>query len=146
MLTASLAYGAENYYLKIESTKHGAFKGEVARKGGLWTPALEVVLPEKGQHQPVVVRKQVDAALQQFYRALTSNELLKQVVIDFVRTGPPGEETVYQTVTLTNANISSLKTIRPTGTAGMKEEDEISFTYQKIEVTDQLGKKIERLK
>jgi type VI secretion system Hcp family effector len=149
MLTVSLAYGAQNYYMKIESAKSGTFKGGVSRKGSLWIPVLEVSHPAgreglgKSQHKPIVVIKEIDGASAQLHRALTNNEVLKEVVIEFVRSDAPGKEagkeTVYQTVTLTNATIAGLKTIR--SGKQEKEEEEVLFTYQKMEVTDQLGKK-----
>jgi type VI secretion system secreted protein Hcp len=149
MLTVTLAYGAQNYYLKIESAKQGTFKGGVSRKGSRWIPILEVSHPAggaalgKSQHKPIVVIKEIDAASAQLHRALTNNEVLKEVVIDFVRSGAPGKEagkeTVYQTLTLTNATVASLKTIR--SGKQEKEAEEILFTYQKIEVTDLSGKK-----
>jgi type VI secretion system Hcp family effector len=148
MLTVSLAYGAQNYYLKIESASQGTVHGGISRKGNLWIPVLEVSRPAvgeslaKSQHKPIVVIKEIDATSAQLHQAMTKNEVLKEVVIDFVRSDAAEKgarkETVYQTITLTNATIASLKTIR--SGKQEKEEEEILFTYQKIEVTDQAGK------
>jgi type VI secretion system secreted protein Hcp len=157
MLAGTLAYGAQNYYLKIEGVKQGAFKGEASRKGSLWIPVLQVsqgiesprdaatgLASGKRQHKSIVIRKQVDAASPQLYRAATSHELLKQVVIEFVRPDAQGKEESYQTITLTDGNLAGYKRIGPAGKSARgkqeKEEEEISITYEKIEVKDKLGK------
>ena len=82
MLTVSLAYGAQNYYMNIESAKQGAFNAGVSRKGSLWIPVLEVSQPAGGErlgttrHKPIVVIKEIDAA--SAVRSMTVGTLLGQ--------------------------------------------------------------------
>jgi type VI secretion system secreted protein Hcp len=153
-LLPSLTYAAASYYLKIEGVNQGALKGQINRKGSLWIPVLGVSqgvqsprdvatgqASGKRQHKPIVIRKEVDAASPQLYRAAISHEALKEVLIDFVRTDPRGKEEVYQTITLRGAHIADIKKIgnRAAGDRP-KEEEEISITYEEIQVTDKMGK------
>jgi len=55
-------------------------------------------------------------------------------VFEFKRTVGTGTE-VYQTVTLTNAIVSSVKTIN----GGIQPMQEVSFTFQKIEYSNKDG-------
>lgn len=87
VLWTSLSHAAQNYYMKIEGTKQGAFKGQVSRKGGAWIRLLsysqgmqsprDVATGQasgKRQHKPVVVRKEVDGSSQEILRAVQTNE------------------------------------------------------------------------
>jgi type VI secretion system secreted protein Hcp len=150
-LLGSPAYGAEKYYLRIEGLKQGPFKGGVARNGSRW---IEIIAFSAGaesprdaasgqasgkrQHKPIVITKEIDEASPQLLQAVTTNELLKEVVIQSVRPDPKGKGQVYQTITLTNAAIAKVK-----GVSGKNknEEERFQFTFQKIEVTDVQGKK-----
>jgi type VI secretion system Hcp family effector len=65
------------------------------------------------------------------------------VVIEFVRPGPRGKEEVYQTIELTNAQIAAIQRGENHGAAGngaegkdTHETEEISLTFEKIEVTN----------
>jgi type VI secretion system secreted protein Hcp len=150
-LLASPAYSAEKYYLKVEGTKQGQFKGEVERNGSRWIEitafSAGVQSPRdaatgqasgKRQHKPIVITKEIDKASPQLLQAVTTNEVLKEVVIQSVRPEPKGKEQVYQTITLTNAVISKVK-----GFSGKNknEEEQFQFTFQKIEVTNLQGTK-----
>lgn len=152
-LFASAAPAAEKYYMKVEGTKQGEFKGNIARNGTKWIeltsfsyqvkPPLDSATGKasgKRQHQPVVIKKTVDSASPQLLQACTTNETLKEVVVQVTRTGPAGKEQLYQTVTLTNAHIPSAKKAGGKGTKKKNEEEEIQFTFQKIVVTDTNGK------
>jgi type VI secretion system secreted protein Hcp len=149
-LLGSTAYGAEKYYVKIEGSKQGQFKGEVERNGSRWIEitafsagvqsprdASSGQVSGKRQHKPISITKEVDEASPQIFRAATTNEVLKDVVIQSVRPGPKGQEQVYQTITLTNAVISEVK--RLSG-KNKNEQERFQFTFQKIEVTNLQGK------
>ena len=84
---------------------------------------------------PVVIVRNEDEASPFFVKAAASGETLTSVVFEFKRT--VGTATiVYQTVTLTNATISSVREINGNGGRPMQE---VSFTFQKIEYSNKDG-------
>ncbi len=90
----------------------------------------------KRQHGEIKIVKEWGAASPQLMQAASTNEVLTSVVIEFVHAGASGSEEVYKTLTLTDALISSYRKL-PGGT---KPTEEISFVFQKIEMTDKVGK------
>ena len=78
-------------------------------------------------NEPVVIVRNVDESSPFFVKAAASGETLTSVVFEFTRPVGTGAE-VYQTVRLTNAIVSSVKTIN----GGNQPLEEISFTFQKI--------------
>jgi len=99
-----------------------------ARGGGGGRAAMRRV------SEPVVIARNVDEASPFFVKAAASGETLTSVVIEFTRAVGTGTE-VYQTVTLTNAIVSSVKTIN----GGTQPTEEVSFTFQKIEYENKDG-------
>jgi type VI secretion system secreted protein Hcp len=95
-------------------------------------------------HQPVVITKQWGASSPQIFQAHVTNELLKAVVIEFVRVNPKGQEYVFQMIKLTNATISSIRQYANVANAGEPVYpvglEDIAFTFQKIEIINQDGK------
>jgi type VI secretion system secreted protein Hcp len=87
------------------------------------------------QHQPIVIVKEIDADSSRYMKALTSNELLTQVVIEFK--GPQGKSP--RTLKLVDALITEIKRVPRAGGTG--ENEEISFTYREIEWTYVNGSK-----
>jgi type VI secretion system secreted protein Hcp len=146
---ASPALGADKHYVKFEGTKQGQFKGEAPRSGGGWIEiqsfSQAVVSPRdastgqasgKREHNPITIVKQVDVSSPQLSQAARSNELMREVLIQSVRTEPSGKEQVYQTIQLTNATVTSVE--RMAGGA-RNESERITLIYQKIQVTDSKG-------
>ncbi|MBI5373126.1 MAG: type VI secretion system tube protein Hcp [Sphingobacteriales bacterium] len=146
--------------LSVEGTKQGKFKGEsmkgkFADKSELAGYQLEITSPRdaaSGQatgrrtFQPVILLKATGASSPQFLQALSTNELLKKVVIDFYRPDPSGMEVNYYTVTLENVSISGYKQFigplenekfNPVNTILY---DEIKLLYQRITVEDKVSK------
>ncbi len=80
------------------------------------------------------VTKNFDDSSKFFVTAAASGETLTSVVFEFTRTVGTVTE-VYQTVTLTNAMVSSVKTVNGDG----RPAEEISFTFQKIEYQNKDG-------
>jgi type VI secretion system secreted protein Hcp len=148
---------AYEFYVSIEGTKQGKFKGESLReawKGKI--PALdfhyEVKSPRdtasglatgKRQHQPVTIIKQWGASSPQIFQALVTGEVLKTVLFEFVDTSPEGEEQIFYTIKLTNASIvvyhPSLHQQNPVS-IDIHQTEEVSFTFQKIEIENKLAK------
>ena len=92
----------------------------------------------------MVVTKEWNAASPQILTAAASNEVLTLVEFEFTKTGPSGQQTVFESVTLTNATISAAKQYMGFPDAGEPpnphELEDVSFTFQKIEVTNHEGK------
>ena len=78
-------------------------------------------------NEPVVIVRNLDESSPFFVKAGASGETLTSVVFEFTRAKGSGTE-VYQTVRLTNATVSSVKTINGNG----RPMEEVSFTFQKI--------------
>ena len=142
---------AYEFYVTIEGTKQGKFKGDVQRKGRKEQIAglafdYEVTSPRdastgqatgKRQHKPVTITKHWGAATPQLFQALVTNEVLKSVLIEFVKPSPGGEEHVYHKIKLTDATISD---IHQHANADTHELEDISFTFRKIEIENVDGK------
>ena len=86
-------------------------------------------------NDPVVIVKPLDETSSFFVKAAASGETFTSVVFEFKRTVGTSTE-VYQTVTLTNATISSVREINGNGGRPMQE---VSFTFQKIEYSNKDG-------
>lgn len=148
---------AFQFYVTIEGTKQGKFKG-----GGRGSKIVglefsyEVTSPRdaasgqpsgKRQHHPVVITKEWDASTPQIFQALVTNEVLKSVVLEFIRTAPQGKEEVFYTVTLTNGAVADVRQFfqgeaPPGQPAGPRDLEDVSFTFQKIELENVPGKTV----
>jgi type VI secretion system Hcp family effector len=85
-------------------------------------------------NNPVVIVRNLDEASKFCVTAAASGQTLTSVVFEFTRARGSGTE-VYQTVRLTNAMVSSVKTINGDG----RPMEEVSFTFQKIEYQNKDG-------
>ena len=146
---------ARVFYVTIEGSKQGRFKGESAlanAKGKIegLTFSSEVASPHdvatgqasgKRIHSPITFTKQWGAASPQLFQATVTNEVLKSVLFEFIGTDKAGKEQVFETVKLTNATIAELKRTldehTPEGAHGI---DQVSLVFQKIEITDTISK------
>ncbi len=154
---------AYEFYVTIEGTKQGAFKGESPRAAhSAKIPGLSydhtIVSPRdvatgmpsgKRQHGPITITKEWGPSSPQLFSALVANEVLKSVLFEFYKTTPEGVEEIYHKITLTEATVSKIHYTTGTGesassaktqaTYDTHELEEISFTYQKIEVESTIG-------
>lgn len=148
---------AYEFYITIEGTKQGKFKGESERENhkaklaGFFFQS-NISSPRdpgtgqasgKRRHDPVVIRKKVGAATPQIAQALCTNEVLKSVLFEFVRTTKDGKEEVQYTVTLKNATISANRIYLPdvTGTDQKLDlSEEVQFTFQQIDWEHKIAK------
>ena len=90
------------------------------------------------QHSPITFTKEWGAASPQLVQAAVTNEVLRSVTFEFVKTNPNGQEITYETFTLTNATVASLKRYIATP-AGSEQPDQraledVTLTFQKIEI------------
>jgi type VI secretion system secreted protein Hcp len=151
---------AYEFYVTIEGAKQGKLKGESVRTlhqekiPGLrfdYTvksprDAASGQASGKRQHQPIKFTKEWGAASPQLFQALCTNEVLKSVLFEFMRTNDQGAEESYQTVKLTNASVAEIhQYTAPAGEAGQAARDtheleDISVTFAKIEIENVAGK------
>lgn len=156
---------AYEFYVTIEGTRQGAFKGESVREAhkdkiaGL-SYSHEITSPRdiatgqasgKRQHGPITITKEWGPSSPQLFQALVTNEVLKSVFFEFIHTTPDGLEEVYHTIKLVNATVAKIR--QSTGGGGAEsagsaktsasydthELEDISFTYQRIEVENKPG-------
>ena len=150
----------QQFTVSIEGTKQGTFKTESQARGEKRAAipgvkfALETDSPRdvatgqasgKRQHKPVLFTKEWGAASPQLYQALATNEVLKHVVFEFVRTGQDGQQSVFHTITLTNASVASIRSyLDLTDTSGDAYDgrtlEDVAFVYQKIAMQNNDGK------
>lgn len=154
---------AYEFYVTIEGKTQGALKGESPRAAHSAKIAglsydHSIVSPRdiatgqpsgKRQHGPITITKEWGPASPQLFQALCTNELLTSVLFEFYKTTPEGVEEVYHKIKLTEATVSKIHYTTGTGeSAGSAktqasydthELEEVSFTYQKIEVESTIG-------
>ena len=97
----------------------------------------------KSQHTPIVITKQWGAASPQFYEALLTNESLSTVSFTFDSPTSKGVEMTFFTIVLTNALVCGIRQYvgsSPGLTDQANALEDISLTYQKIEITDTIAK------
>jgi type VI secretion system secreted protein Hcp len=153
------------FSVTIKGQKQGVFKGESTKAGpkdkiqGL-SFSYEIKSPRdvstgqasgKRQHSPIKIVKEWGAATPQIFTALTTNEVLPEVTLEFRRVNANGEEYIYYKIKLTNASVSGIRQFTNQGLADgssakhssstdTMELEEVSFTFQKIEVENIDGK------
>jgi type VI secretion system secreted protein Hcp len=150
--------GATQCRVAIRGTKSGQFKGDGSVRGQeKWMRCSQFLLSltaprdaatglptGKRQYAPIVITKDWDAASPQIFQAASTNEVLLQVEFEFLKTTPQGVEAVFETVMLTNATISAVKHYIGFPDAGEPPNphalEDVSFTFQKIEITNSEGK------
>lgn len=150
--------GGSQCRMAIRGAKQGQFKGQsMARGQEKWIPCSQFLLSltaprdassgqatGRRQWSPIVVTKEWGAASPQILSAVSTNEALPLVEFEFLRSNPQGMESVFETVTLTNATISAFKQYVGFPDAGEPPNphplEDVSFTFQKIEVTNSEGK------
>ena len=151
------AAAANEFYVTIEGTKQGKFKSDNQGRAHPGTMVgLEFVnevkcprdassgLPTgRRQYAPVIITKRWDAASPQLFEALVSNEMLKSVLLEFVRTRTDGQEEVYYTITLQNAVVVGIKQYTGEGKSGdpsaPQELEEVSISFQRIIVENKVA-------
>lgn len=97
LLLVSLTAYSQTITLSVEGTKQGKFKSESSKskfadRSEITGFIQEVTSPRdaasgmatgRRMYQPVILLKQSGASSPQFFQALTTNEILKKIVIDF---------------------------------------------------------------
>jgi type VI secretion system secreted protein Hcp len=148
---------ALNAHLTLEGTKSGKLKGSVQQQGredSIMVIAVEHVISAprdaasgqasgKRQHKPLTITKWVDKSSPILFQILVTNEVIKTFKLDFYQTTPEGAEEIFYTIELENASISEVKLVmlnnKYPDNMQQKEQENVSFTYQKITWTFQDG-------
>ena len=144
--TNTFAQSSSDIFLQIKGAKQGDIKGSVTEKGK--EGAIKVATCQnsnlsprdaasgqatgKRQHKPVTIYKEVDKASPMLMKAFSEKENLTEVTLTYYRAGKKGATEKWYTITLKEVLISGLKS--PSDNKGQTQE-EISFTFQKIEWT-----------
>lgn len=148
---------AYEFYVQVEGQQQGYFKNESPREQhqgklpgssfhyNVRSPRDSAIGLTTGKrvHQPVSFVKAWGASTPQFFQALCTNEVLKSVVFEFVKTSPEGEEYVYHTVKLTNATVSEIDQYLADDPSHPSHDnpelERISLGFQRIEIQNNDG-------
>jgi type VI secretion system secreted protein Hcp len=150
---------AYEFYVTIEGTKQGKFKGESVRdahKDKLAGLHIEYSVGSprdlasgqasgKRQHKPMSFLKEWGPATPQLLQACVTNEILKSVLFEFFHTSNDGIETTHHSIKLTNATVCGVGQYTPQGAKHDSDYDTheielVSLTFQKIELNNVTGK------
>ncbi len=142
------------FYITIKGKQQGAFKGESTRAQGEgkiighWISS-SIMAPREGgagagkrRHEPIVFRKEVGACTPQIIQALCRNEKLDLVLFEFLRTDPNGNEIVYFTVKLEDAQICGHRLVAEDSTDPARSRllgEEVSLACRRIEWESKTG-------
>jgi type VI secretion system secreted protein Hcp len=145
LMPAVRAMAAIDAYMTIEGSRQGKIKGGDMKTAGTEQIRLTDVVREspsrdaasgmasgKRQHGTITIMKEIDKASPMLFQALSSNEVLTNVVIVFPG-GSSRTEKGAQKIDLGDAVITNIQKV---GTG-----ERITLTYQKIEVTYMNGNK-----
>jgi type VI secretion system secreted protein Hcp len=152
LLALALPASAANIYCTVIGTKQGTFQGDPAVRGGAAQIAVYALTEDlkvpfdaasgqsagKRQHSPVTIVKELDRSSPQFFIAAATNETLRSVTCTLYRNTNEGMVRAYYKIALTNATVVEIKDGGDgvNGAAQGDEHERVSFTYQKIELTD----------
>lgn len=146
-LMPNQSWAALNGHARITGETQGLIEGDVTQAGregtievrqysyGVNAPYDPATgLPDGNQqHRPVRLLKRVDQASPLLFHAMTINENLTQVVIEFYRPTQSGAEELFYMVTLTNARVVSISPFQSSFSTDPQMEW-IGLTFENIEV------------
>src|ERR1700692_2370700 len=151
MLAVALPASATDIYCTVVGAVQGTFQGDAVTRGNatqiaVYSLTQELKVPYdpssgrstgRRQHSPITIVKELDKSSPQFFTAAATNETLKSVTCTLYRTAFNGTRAYYK-IALTNAAIVEIKDSGDgvNGTAQGDERERISFSYQKIVLTD----------
>ena len=157
MPSATVVPSVHTFLVSIKGSKQGIFKGAAAVQTAvpsiigikfssqLTSPRDPATGLPSGRRQtsPITFTKEWDASSPQIMQALVTNETLSTVTFQFTGIDREGKQTVYQTITLTNATISAVRryidVANGSEPADPRALEDVSFTYQSIKVMDSTG-------
>jgi type VI secretion system secreted protein Hcp len=137
-------------FFSLTGAKQGKIEGSCAiekQEGKILVQAVEhtIEIPRSIQtglptgkriHNPLMITKEVDKSSPKLFQALTSGEQLTDAKLEYYKISAQGEETLYYTVEIKNAIITSLRKYYPVCLDGnnksMGHMEDVSFTYETI--------------
>lgn len=152
------------FYVRIKGKKQGAFAGESRREArSEWfegvalryrthvpVDAQQGVASGHVRHEPLVVTKEWGEASPQILQALWGDEVLDEVVLEFVEADGLGNpEVVYEQIVLKRATVVSVErhTEKPRAlvdvdrtVAATRELEDVGFKFEEIAIKNQRGK------
>jgi type VI secretion system secreted protein Hcp len=146
----ALPASADNIYCVVMGAQQGTFHTDPVGPKSTQIPVLFLTqgistpyssasgqATGKQSHSPLTITKALDASSVQFFVAAVTNERLQSVKCSFYRQSNEGLRPYFQ-ITLTNAVIVEYKNSGDgvNGDTHSDEHERISFTYQKIALTD----------
>jgi type VI secretion system secreted protein Hcp len=151
--TTTASAAAVSIFMKATGQKTGAFLGDSTQRlheseTVVLAYSYELVSPRdaasglptgKRQHKPIQITKVLSSNSPQFLNALSTNEVLTTVVINFFKTDAKGAPLNYYRVTLTDGSLSDIK---QHSISGGDVTEEYSFTFRKIEQRDLVKNKV----
>jgi len=150
------------FYVTIDGTRQGRLKGESAAPAhagqlpglrftyNVTSPRDTIrdtaigLAPAARQQSTIVFTKEWGAASPQLFSAAVTNEVLKSVVFEFVKSNGAGQEYVFQTIRLMNASVTAIRmVVGPLGADGPdRPYEEVSLTFQSITIENADGKTV----
>jgi Type VI secretion system effector, Hcp len=131
-------------FIRLETSTKGVYQPtSAAARGNSFMPCSNVAFlsapvssgsaKSNGmqQHEPLKVTIASAVAAPELLKAQCSNEVLKNVQVDFCRYDKLGKELVYMSLKLTNATIKNM--------ALQSDREEVTFNYQKMEYVESLA-------
>jgi type VI secretion system secreted protein Hcp len=92
----------------------------------------------KRQHKPIVIRKELDKSTPLLAKALSSNEAIKSIVLEFWRPTSDGKVEVYYTVKLKDCLITS---IQSAGSGSDRPMESLTLNFTKVEFENKSSQK-----
>jgi type VI secretion system Hcp family effector len=83
-----------------------------------------------------VITREFDAAPPQLFQARTTNEKRRSVLFELPGVGQDGDETVFFTITLTNATVSGYRMYvgpLPEGGSNLFELEDVTLSFQQAQ-------------
>jgi len=152
LAAAAVPASATDIYCTVVGAKQGPFQGDPGLRGSTTQIAVYSLTQDlkvpfdagsglstgRRQHSPLTIVKELDKSSPQFFTAAATNERLSSVICTLYRNAGEGQLRAYYKISLFNATIVEIQNSGNgvNGAAHGDERERISFTYQKIELTD----------
>ena len=154
LVFSTLTFAKSSAFIRTTGSKQGLFKGESTARGReqfaeILSYTFEILSPRdpssgqptgKRQLRPITIVKDWGASSNQYFTAIATNEVLKEVRIDFYSNDVrSGQEVLERSVVLNNAFVIDAKDSTTVVNGDLQDSQTITFNYSKITITDKTG-------